>query len=570
MEPPRKGIYLYTPDPVHKPAMLGSAASSTSSQDRRPAHFESTNARTNFRSTPQGNAGPHTPPVGTYALQDDPILEGQAAAPHGNYDSRETATFFNSMAVVIGAGLGIGLGLLLSKFDISKDLALWLELPGNLFVRALRCLIVPMVFCTMTVSIAEIVVLNKTSILTWRTAAVLFSTSILSTMQGMVVALVYNSVFNANWPVTNGNGTSTNGIVLGLRCANGQFLETLADGSLACLSAAANATALFTVKDVNNVLSTNSAFQDLTLTQQVIAIINLAVPDNIFASLADGSLLSVLMFALPLGVAVAKSHSEALGAGGNYLLNILRQSRNTLLLMINAVLKLTPFAVFFLLTSSIVSYSSNTSSNIVSQGGYLILFFVSGVMSHVLIVMPLVLFLFTRRNPYNYLRQLVPAYVFAFGCSSSMATLPVAVTVVHQTRQVSRQLAQLMMCLGTPVNLNAPGLYYPLMTVFMANVAGVGSQLRGPELVVLFFVSLLGCMGTAPVPNSALVMLMTVWKTVMPNVALPGAFVYVVAIDFLLDRICTSTNVNGNMIVTRILADYFDDSWGSETGPAEA
>ncbi|OQR85012.1 dicarboxylate/amino acid:cation (Na or H) symporter (DAACS) family protein [Achlya hypogyna] len=547
---------------MNKPPMLSSGLSSTSSQERRPAHYESSMARTNFRSTPQDTA-PSTPPVGLYALQDDPILEGQApAAPHGNYDSRETATFFNSMAVVIGAGLGIGLGLILSKFNISTDLELWLELPGNLFVRALRCLIVPMVFCTMTVSIAEIVVLNKTSILTWRTAAVLFSTSVLSTMQGMVVALVYNSVFNANWPVTAGSN-STNSILLGFKCANGMYLESLANGSMACDATVANASALFTISDVNHVLSTNTAFQDLTLTEQVIAIINLVVPDNIFSALATGSLLSVLMFALPLGVAVAKSHSDS--AGSNYLLTILRQSRNTLLLMINAVLKLTPFAVFFLLTSSIVSYSSNKSTNIVSQGGYLILFFVGGVLCHVLVVMPIFLFLFTRKNPYHYLRQLVPAYVFAFGCSSSMATLPVAVTVVHQTRQVSRQLAQLMMCLGTPVNLNAPGLYYPLMTVFMANVAGVGGQLRGPELVVLFFVSLLGCMGTAPVPNSALVMLMTVWKTVLPNVALPGAFVYVVAIDFLLDRICTSTNVNGNMIVTRILADYFDDSWGNES-----
>ncbi|KDO25791.1 hypothetical protein SPRG_09087 [Saprolegnia parasitica CBS 223.65] len=565
MDPPRKGIYLYEPEPTCKPAMLSSGVSSTSSQERRPAHFESVNARTNFRSTPVETLGPHTPPV--YSLQDDPILEGQPAAPHGNYDSRETATYFNSMTVVIGACLGIGLGLILTKFNIPPDLALWLELPGNLFVRALRCLVVPLVFSTMTVSIAEIVVLNKTSILTWRTAAVLFSTSILATMQGMVVALIYNSVFNANWPVSQSNATSTNGIVLGLRCANGQFLETLANGTLACLSPSANASALFTVQDVNNVLSTNAAFQQLTLTQQVIGIINLVVPDNIFAAMASGSLLSILTFALPLGVAVAKSHNEALGPGTNYLLNILRQSRNTLLLMINAVLKLTPFAVFFLLSSSIVTYST-TSTNIMAQGGYLILFFIAGVMVHVLIVMPLYLFLFTRINPYNYLRQLVPAYVFAFGCSSSMATLPVAVTVVHQTRQVSRQLAQLMMCLGTPVNLNSPGFYYPLLTVFMANVGGVGSHLGVPELVVLFFVSLLGCVGTAPVPNSGLIMLMTVWKTVLPNIPLPGAFIYIVAIDFLLDRICTSTNVNGNMVVTRILADYFDDSWGSESGQA--
>ncbi|EQC25310.1 hypothetical protein SDRG_16806, partial [Saprolegnia diclina VS20] len=147
------------------------------------------------------------------------------------------------------------------------------------------------------------------------------------------------------------------------------------------------------------------------------------------------------------------------------------------------------------------------------------------------------------------------------GCSSSMATLPVAMTVIHQTRQVSPAFGQLIMCLGTPVNTNAAGLYYPLMTMFLAIASG--NSLGTPQLVVLFLVSLLGSMGTAPVPNAGLVMLMTVWKTVLPNETLPHAFVYIVAIDFLFDRICTMTNINGNMVATRILAAQFDDGRGS-------
>ncbi|EQC25311.1 hypothetical protein SDRG_16807 [Saprolegnia diclina VS20] len=574
---PEKGIYLYysndAPHTEPSPAPIGhhllhttpGSVSSTStgpSGDRRaPQPSEPLGLRTNFsaRNQPEGVG---TPPL----IYDDPILE-EHDPKHlaaGNFDSRSSSVFVNSIAVVIGAAVGIGLGLLLAKLDVGRDVEQWIALPGDLFVRALRCLVVPLVFCSMTVSIAEVIVLNRTSVLTLRTVFVFFLTSSLAAVQGMIVAMVFRALYSAPNAVAAASASS-NAAIIGLKCANGLFLGAAENGSVACFEPNATGAALYQVNDINNVLNIQSKFQQLSLTDQVIAIINLMVSDNIFNSLANGSLLSIIMFALPLGVAVAKSHSGA--ASTNALLNLLRQSRNALLSLINAVLAMTPIAVCFLVSSSIMSYNSNASS-FVSQAGYLALAFISGVACHVLVTLPLLLFLFTRINPYNYLRQLFPAYVFAFGCSSSMATLPVAVTVIHQTRQVSPGFGQLIMCLGTPVNTNAAGLYYPLMTTFLAIASG--NTLGMPQLVVLYFVSLLGSMGTAPVPNAALVMLMTVWKTVFPNETLPSAFVYIVAIDFLFDRICTMTNVNGNMVATRILAARFDDTSSSCSGDEAA
>ncbi|KDO18445.1 hypothetical protein SPRG_16222 [Saprolegnia parasitica CBS 223.65] len=535
-----KGIY----------SSVSSVPSSNLTPGAKPPPPEPLGIRTNF--TTAGNAG-------VQYVFDDPIMEegaGGMMAPHADYDPRGSG-FVSSLSVVIGAALGIGFGLLLSKsFDVGEDTRRWLALPGDLFVRALRCLIVPLVFCTMSVSVAEVVVLKKTSILTWRTAGTFFLTSLLATIQGMVLALIYHSMFMAT--NTNG-GTVPSGPLLALKCTNGLYLNSLANGSVVCASpdyAGVNSTQ-FEITDVNNVLSVKTPLANLSLTKQAIAIIELMVPDNIFSSMAQGSLLSIIMFALPLGYAIARSSAEG---ADNYVLNVLRQARNSLLLICNAVLRLTPIAVAFLICNAIVAVDS-TSSTVLAQAGYLILTFSCGIVSHMLIVMPFVLFLFTRINPYSYIRQLVPAYVFAFGCSSSMASLPVAVTVVHQTRQVSRSLAQMILCLGTPVNLNAPGLYFPVMMVFLVNTSGMNDLLGVPQMVVLFFVSLLASMGTAPVPNAALVMLMTVWKTVFPTMVIPHSFVYIVAVDFILDRICTMCNLNGNMVVTRILADKYNDVW---------
>ncbi|KDO18444.1 hypothetical protein SPRG_16221 [Saprolegnia parasitica CBS 223.65] len=498
-------------------------------------------------------------------IPDEPEKAMMPTAVQASYDYRAKTTFIGTIAVIIGAFGGIGLGLLLSSWRISLEAVLWVSLPGNLYIRALRCLIVPMVFCTISTSIAEIVLLKKKSILSLRTAGTFFLTSFLSTVLGMVIALAFHSRFIVYWP-DDGDVSSP---IVALRCANGLFLGAQSNGTdagVACTAANATvASAHFIASDVNHALATRVTAQAVTLTDQVVGIISLMVPDNIFEALADGSLLSIIMFALPLGVAIARSHAGEVET--NVLLNILRQMRHAFSLMISAVLQTTPFAVVSLIAGAISTYNTS-GSTIVSQAGFLILAFVTGVVSHTLLLMPFLFFLFTRANPYNYMKQLVPAYMYAFGCSSSMATLPVAVAVVHQTGQVSRSMAQLVMYLGTPVHMNAAGVYYPLMTIFLAAMSGANEKIGTPQLVVLFFVSLIGSMGTAPVPNAAIVMLMTVWKTVLPTTPLPLSFVYIVACDFVFDRLSTMTNVHGNMFVTRILAQRYDDpveAWSDET-----
>ncbi|KDO17737.1 hypothetical protein SPRG_16628 [Saprolegnia parasitica CBS 223.65] len=350
-----------------------------------------------------------------------------------------------------------------------------------------------------------------------------------------------------------------------LQCHNSNYLEMLPSGRIACSAAnASQSSTLFDVIDVNGLYRFETPFQTLTLTDQLISVLQLIVTDNIFNAVQNGSLLSIIMFALPFGVAIAKSFAGPIS--DNLLVVLIKQTRNAMLILINTVMRLTPIAVVFLIASAVISFSSN-ANNVAGQVGFAVLAFVLGSISHVLLVMPIFLFLTTRINPYNYLRQLTSAYVFAFGCASSMAALPIAVSSIHQTRQVSRPFAQLIMTLGTPVNLNACGMYYPILVTFMAKMSGNGDSLGLPQWIVMFFVSILASMGTAPVPNSGLVMLITVWKTVFPSKDLPAAFSYVVAIDFIMDRIATMVNLNGNMVVTRILSEQVDEAmevWANE------
>ncbi|OQS03266.1 dicarboxylate/amino acid:cation (Na or H) symporter (DAACS) family protein [Thraustotheca clavata] len=483
---------------------------------------------------------------------------------HDDDELLESSKMLNSLAILAGAGIGIGVGFGLSRLTISPDAMTWIALPGVLFVRALRCLIVPMVFCSMVASVADVVAAKKTTLLGWRTVLTFLLTSALAALQGMLIALIFKDHFVSNVKASASTSQIKNA-TLSIQCNNNMYMTMLPDGQVACTSDDSTSnTTLFDAIDVNNSMEVNNLFESLTLTEQLISVLHLIVSDNIFLAIRQSSLVSVIMFAIPFGVAIAKSDSGSISS--NKLVNIMKQTRNMMLMLIYMIMRLTPIAVAFLIASAVISFSSN-AGDVAGQVGFAVAAFVTCSALHCLIVMPILLFVTTRINPYAYLSQLTSAYVFAFSCSSSMATLPIAVSSIQQTRQVSRAFAQLIMTLGTPVNLNACGLYYPIQVVFMANMAGLGSHLHLPQWIILYFVSILATMGTAPVPNSGLVMLMTVWNTVLPDDELPASFSYIVAIDFIIDRIATMLNVNGNMVVTRILAEHVDEAvevWANE------
>ncbi|ETV98927.1 hypothetical protein H310_08415 [Aphanomyces invadans] len=563
----KKGILLFEESPrPQRFSYKSNPSSKPSSGKRAPANapHDSGYVRTNFMSAqPLTNVMPSNPYDSYF---ETPVLEHTETTSTGSIKSKQTefaAPQFQSFYVVIGAFLGIGVGFGMYYLHIGTELEKALTLPGDLFVRALRCLIVPLVFCVMTIVVTESVCLGRSSIMRLRTLLPYIASSVVSTVQGTVLALLFKDYFVPRGPRGTADGAASTGALfnLTLQCANGKLLTLLANGTLGCVATNATAPALFLAANHTMATTTSTTItivdHQLSLVDHIVAICNLLVPGNIFQSLVDGSLLSIVMFSFPLGVALAQS---APNGADNVVLNCVRQLRNIFVQLLNGLLTITPVAVVFLMGGAIAKVDQQDISEVISQMGYLFLAFMIGAVSHAIVVLPLVVYLWVKVNPYTYLQQLIPAYVFAFGCASSMATLPVAIECIQRTK-VSRSLAHIAMPFGTPVNLNASGIYYPLAVVFMATMSGHGDLLTPVRFCVIFFVSLLGSIGTAPVPNAGLVYVMTLWKTCFPTVDLPITFSLIVTADILLDRLSTVLNVNGNAMATRILAEQIDETF---------
>ena len=464
-------------------------------------------------------------------------------------------------AVILGAIIGILLGIFLPRGDEMSVAADWISLPGELFIRALKSLVVPMVFASLSVGMADILSVGKASKIGWKTLAMYVLTSILASVQSIFWATVFRSSFSRNTDL----GVDTDPIV-GFKCDNGNFMEMNNDDTLTCTATEASNSTRFLLDDVNAVLNLKGeSYTAITISDQIMGLLRKMIPVNITAAFAEGNLLSVVLFALCFGIALAKSHRSTTH-GRNNLLDFLRQVNNIFLVLIKWIINITPIAVISLIAGSIMK---NSDTEILRDLGYLVAAIVSCVLGHVLVVMPMMFFFFTRTNPYGYMKQMIPAQIFAFGSASSMVTVPVTMRCVDATKQVSRSLSRFIVSLGATINMDGAAIYYPIGVVFLAETSGQGPIIGNVQLILLLIVSTIASIGGAPVPNAGLVMIITVWNTTVSNVFPKQAFALLVAIDWLIDRFRTVTNVTGDTFIARIVADLVDETYLNEQDMSE-
>ncbi|TYZ58100.1 hypothetical protein PybrP1_006692 [[Pythium] brassicae (nom. inval.)] len=543
-------ISTLTPNPPNSDMSL----TPHSSQRRGSLHFDF-EMRTDF--TAKGAKRPDGRPGGGAG--------GGGGIPmlHENVDLRDmfTSAYDNSanvsvVLILIGAAIGVGLGLLLEHNHLSHDAMAWIALPGQLFIAALTCLITPMVFCSVVSCIGELVLAGKVVSIGGRTALYFALASITSSSIGTFFGMLFSPLFQVAEVVAEVSLPA----VMAFRCPNSLALTQLANGTLQCaepLAAAAAGATQFYLNDTSSLFTlANATFEVLSVSDQVISILTTMVPDNIFSAFASGSNLGVIVFAFVFGIAVAKGYDARQGVE-NFPLLLVTHANVVLRMMINMVVRVMPVAVISLIAASIAE--NDDPVDILENVAFLIVALALALLVIVFGVMGSALFLTTRVSIFSYLRYILPAQVFIFGCSSSIATLPMTMRCVDSTGQVSRPLSRFVLSIGATSNLNGTAAYMALSCIFLAKVSGYGDELTAVNYVMLAIVGSISSLGVAPVPHSGLVMVITVWKTVFGH-PLPPAFSILVGADWILNRMRAIVNITNDTIIARIIAHQVDET----------
>jgi Na+/H+-dicarboxylate symporter len=189
----------------------------------------------------------------------------------------------------------------------------------------------------------------------------------------------------------------------------------------------------------------------------------------------------------------------------------------------------------------------------------LAVFLVSTVMIHMFVISPLVYFIFTRKNPFKLIAAMIPAYIYALGCSSSMATLPWTSQCLETTRAARRPLINCVTSITSILHMNGTAIYLSLAMFFLVDRSGHSSSIGAFQIFMVVLGSFLGSFLTAPIPGGSVITLITIWGIVMPEMQVPEVYVHLIAVDVILDRFITMANIHGDMIITSIIAEQIHD-----------
>lgn len=454
--------------------------------------------------------------------------------------------------IILSVILGTGLGALLAHFKVSDDVSTLVNLPGRVFLRVLKCFVIPMVFASLSTGVANIVLLGKVSTIGTRTALYFILFSALASLLSLAVAMILRNLQTDSIYLPKTKEIAW----FNVKCDNNKYLQMVSSTeALECSAPTMDNSTLFQLDDLESAITNSGTNTKITVAEQLSAILNSLFPKNIFSSFVNGTLLSVITFSIAFGAAATRATSRE----NSPLLDVLNQMNKIFYFIITRVIDWSPLAVLSLIAGSLSSQESLNQA--VTHVGILVLCNLITVILFELVFYPIVIFFMIRKNPFKYMRMMVPAATFAFGSASSLATLPISIRCVESTREVSRGLLHFVLTIGSTAHMNGTAMFFPNAVIFLAKTSMSQIELGWVQLFLIWLVSLLGSIGVAPIPNAGLVMVYSIWSTIFPNEEVPVTYSYLVAIYWYIDRMNTMCNVLGDMYVARIIAEQVDEAY---------
>ena len=263
------------------------------------------------------------------------------------------------------------------------------------------------------------------------------------------------------------------------------------------------------------------------------------IPKNPIQSMANGDMLPIIVFALFVGIMLAK-----LGTRGSVVANFFSQFNDVMMEMTMAIMKVAPIGVFCLIARTFATVGFSAFAPMLKYMGNVTL----ALAIQCLVVYQILLFVFTRLNPFKFIKKFLPVMGFAFSTATSNATIPMSIDTLSKKMGVSKQISSFTIPLGATINMDGTSIMQGVAVVFIAQAYGI--PLTMGNLATVVVTATLASVGTAGVPSVGLVTL----AMVLNSVGLPTeGIALIMGIDRILDMIRTAVNITGDAVCTTIV-----------------
>jgi len=269
------------------------------------------------------------------------------------------------------------------------------------------------------------------------------------------------------------------------------------------------------------------------------------IPKNVFASMANGDMLPIIVFSVFVGILLAK-----LGSQAKTVSNFFAQFNDIMMEMTMAVMGLAPVGVFCMIAKTFSTIGFDAFLPMIKY----MLSVIAALAIQCFIIYQVLLFLLTRLNPTKFIRKFFPVMQFAFSTSTSNATIPLSIDTLDHKMGVSRKISSFTIPLGATINMDGTAIMQGVAVVFVAEAYGY--QLTPTMLLTVIATATLASIGTAGVPSVGLVTL----AMVLTSVGLPTeGIALIMGIDRILDMLRTAVNITGDAVCTTIVAKQEGD-----------
>ncbi len=263
-------------------------------------------------------------------------------------------------------------------------------------------------------------------------------------------------------------------------------------------------------------------------------------PENFFASLADGNVIHVLVFAIFLGIAASLIKEEI-----KVYIDLIDDLNKILNKLVILIIKLTPIAVFCLLAKTFATQGIEVFIPL-SKYFFLVIFV---LMLHFTITYSILLQLFTSLNLKRFYNKIKSILIFTFSTASSNASIPFTLNAVINKFGVKKSVASFSIPLGATINMDGTAIMQGCATYFLATFYGIDLSLN--DYITIIITATLASIGTAGIPSAGILML----SIILTEIGIPlEGITLLLGVDRLLDMIRTSVNVTGDTCITCIVA----------------
>ncbi|XP_062917575.1 excitatory amino acid transporter 2-like [Mobula hypostoma] len=452
-----------------------------------------------------------------------------------NWLERNLLLLLTILGVVLGAVFGC---LLRMVPDLGPNVLLLLSFPGDILMRMLKMLILPLIVSSLITGLAGLDAKSSGRMGT-RALAYYMTTTVIAAALGVILVII---IHPGNPKLrTSVNTRSKNPDVSSLDAfmdlIRNLFPENLVQACFQQVQTVLKKVPTSLPEEVKPDNVTQGLAGNISVQNGTPPAINSRQAFVMKKQLEfkwGMNVLGLIGFFIAFGISMGK-----MGERAQVMIDFFNVLNEIIMRLVSMIMWYSPLGIASLICGKIADIKNLEA--VARQLGMYMVTVIVGLIIHGGIILPSIYLMLTRKSPLTFFGGIFQAWITALGTASSAGTLPVTFRCLEENLHIDRRVTRFVLPIGATINMDGTALYEAVAAIFIAQMNGI--MLDPGQIITVSLTATLASVGAASIPSAGLVTMLLI----LTAVGLPTQDIsLLIAVDWLLDRMRTSVNVIGD------------------------